>query len=97
MSAAHETQEPQRTGSDRADSEWKASAGLDNLTHGSDNPGSEVDRSSKAAPMPEDDPGHETPESLAGGSGSAITGSTGSGKGPLHPEEEGTKKQDARN
>ncbi|KUJ13583.1 uncharacterized protein LY89DRAFT_687621 [Mollisia scopiformis] len=76
------TEEPQRTDSSRADSEWKADPGLGNLVHGSDTKGSDVDRSKKAAEMPE---GDFEDHSASGGGSRGVKGWTGDGKGPLNP------------
>ncbi|KAH7420062.1 hypothetical protein BKA64DRAFT_32201 [Cadophora sp. MPI-SDFR-AT-0126] len=78
------TDSPQRVHNDRANSEWRSKSGLENLVHGADRPGSQVDRSAKAAPLPEVD----FHDHLASGDGSrGIKGWTGDGKGAPNPEE----------
>ena len=96
------TEEPQRTDSARADAEWKADPGLDNLVHGADgqvsslflrlitipllilSQNSEVDRSAKAATLPD---GDFKDHSASGDGSRGVKGWTGDGKGPLNPEE----------
>ncbi|PQE06816.1 hypothetical protein CJF30_00008686 [Rutstroemia sp. NJR-2017a BBW] len=78
------TEDPQRVDSSRADAEWKADPGLGNLVHDADGPGSEVNRSAKAAEFPDGD----FEDHVASGDGSRGTkGWTGDGKGPQNPEE----------
>merc|ERR1712058_140831 len=70
------TEEPQRTDDPRADAEWKADSALGNLAHGADSQGSEVDRSTKAAPLP--DGAFKDNDRVIGGEGSrGIKGWTG--------------------
>jgi len=78
------TEEPQRTDSSRADAEWKADPGLDNIAHGASGDGSDVDRSGKAAEMPEGEAEFED-HTASGGGSRGVKGWTGSGKGPLNP------------
>ncbi|KAG4422524.1 hypothetical protein IFR04_004293 [Cadophora malorum] len=80
------TEEPQRTDDPRADAEWKADSALGNLAHGADSQGSEVDRSTKAAPLP--DGAFKDNDRVIGGEGSrGIKGWTGDGKGAVNPDE----------
>jgi len=84
------TEEPQRVDDPRADSEWKVDPGLEKLVHGTDQEGSEVDRSAKAATFPVGD-FQDYPAS--GGGSRGVKGWTGDGKGPQNPEEWMPKKK----
>ncbi|RDL39766.1 uncharacterized protein BP5553_04106 [Venustampulla echinocandica] len=75
----------QRTDISAAGSEWKANASLHSIIHDADHPGSDVDRSSKATPLPNvnfDDSGRV----VRSRGGRGEKGRKGSGKGPLNPE-----------
>ncbi|KAL3426380.1 hypothetical protein PVAG01_03171 [Phlyctema vagabunda] len=87
------TEEPQRVDSARADAEWKADPGLGNLVHDAEGPGSNVDRSHKAATLPEAEADGDSHDDIVSGEGSrGIKGWTGDGKGPVNPEESAPKK-----
>jgi len=76
------TEEPQRTDSSAADAEWKADPRVGSIVHGADTTDKPVDRSYKAAPLPDVDFPNETTSDGSRG----IKGWTGSGKGALDPD-----------